>query len=895
LIGKRLAHYDITAKLGEGGMGEVWRATDTKLNRDVAIKVLPSEMAADPERLERFKREAQAIAALSHPSIVTIYSVEEAEGLQLLTMELVEGDSLDQVLPPQGFELGELFSLATQISDALASAHDRGIIHRDLKPANVMVARAGRVKVLDFGLAKLADAGDGDEETELMTQAGMLLGTVPYMSPEQAQAKPVDHRSDVFSLGILLYEMATGQRPFQGDNPASVISALLKDRPPSVTELRADLPNHLGRIVRRCLEKAPQRRYQSAREIQLELEGLERELSMSNGGVDPRPATQPPGASYAGSTSALTARWLNLVPWATASVAVVAMIVVSTTRSGPLDEPTDPPRVRALTYSGNSGMPSVSADGRTMAFMSNRDGRARIWLKQMAGGEAPLTEGQDIYPDLSPDGAAVAFMRFPKPGSPPTVFRRQVVGGKARPLVEFGGGPAWSPDGEEIAFLRRFPDGSSAVLVVGADGGEPVELHRNELILASVSWSSDGRLAGPLMTTRTGRTGKILILDRDSGETTVVTIGAPEEVVCAFDWGPDGDLVIVTASDTRAAPGLLQTYDLESGARRAIAWLENGSEVGQLDVIGDSIVFDLVFEHQTLTETSPTGASRPLTTGPTFDRQPVLSPDGELILFSSHRGGAMDLWLQERTSGTLTQITFDSASDLDPAFTADGAGILWSSDRDEAGIQEIWTMELDGTRARQLSNDGSNAENPSTWPGGDWIFYATSNVDHPGIWKMRTDGSEATPIEGVETGTIPEVSPDGRWVAYVDVDLIRGVNHIRVMERESGKLTNFAIAVPAPRRGPGVGSLGRSRWSADSSTLYFLGQNEAGDNGLSRQRFHPTEDTSSTREEVMSSEGGIRILETFDLTPEGGLVLSHLVPTSDIKIAEGVFAPLDER
>lgn len=720
LIGQRLAHYEITANLGEGAMGEVWRATDTKLNRDVAIKVLPSEMAADPERLERFEREAQAIAALNHPSIVTIYSVEQAEGLPLLTMELVAGKTLDQHIPSDGLPLTQLFDLAIPIADALASAHEKGIIHRDLKPANVMVTEAGRVKVLDFGLAKLADTRFGEEETALMTQAGMLLGTVPYMSPEQAQAKPVDHRSDVFSLGIILYEMATGLRPFQGDNPASVISALLKDRPPSVTDLKAELPNHLGRIVRRCLEKTPQRRFQSAREVQLELEGLERELSMGTGGVDSRPATQPPGRNYAGSTSSLPGRWLNIVPWAIAAVAVVAMTVVATTRSEPVDETPDPPRVRALTYSGNSGMPSVSADGRTMAFMSNRDGRARIWLKQMAGGEAPLTEGRDIYPDMSPDGAAVAFMRFRDPGTPPTVFRRQAVGGKARPLVEFGGDPAWSPDGEEIAFLRRFSDGSSAVLVVGADGGEPVELHRDDSTLASLSWSADGRLAASLLTTRTGRTGKVLILDRDSGESTVVTIGAPEEVVRAFDWGPDGDLVILTASDTRAAPGLLQTYDLESGARRAIVWLENGSEVGQLDVIGDSIVFDLVSEHQTLTEISPTGIPRPLTTGPTFDRQPVLSSDGELILFSSHRGGAMDLWLQERASGTLTQITFDSASDMDPAFTADGTGILWSSDRDEAGIQEIWTIELDGTRARRLSNDGSNADNPSTWPGGDW-------------------------------------------------------------------------------------------------------------------------------------------------------------------------------
>jgi serine/threonine protein kinase len=285
MIGRTLSHYEITAKLGEGGMGEVWRATDSRLDREVALKMLPEELAGDPERLERFEREAKAIAALNHPNIVTIYSVEEADGVHLLTMELVEGRSLDQIVPAGGFELERLFPLAIQIADALAAAHEKGIVHRDLKPANVMVNDEGRVKVLDFGLAKLAEAADEAEETQLMTQAGMVLGTVPYMSPEQVQAQPVDHRSDIFSLGNLLYEMACGERPFQGDNAASVISAVLKDQPPSVTQLKAELPNHLGRIVRRCLEKKPERRYQSARDIQFELEGLENELKVAGGTV----------------------------------------------------------------------------------------------------------------------------------------------------------------------------------------------------------------------------------------------------------------------------------------------------------------------------------------------------------------------------------------------------------------------------------------------------------------------------------------------------------------------------------------------------------------------------------------------------------------------------------
>jgi serine/threonine-protein kinase len=290
MIGRTLIHYEITAKLGAGAMGEVWRATDSRLDREVALKVLPEELATDPERLERFEREAKAIAALNHPNIVTIHSVEKAGGIHLLTMELVEGQSLDQLLPAGGFELDRLFPLAIQIADALTAAHEKGIIHRDLKPANVMVTGEGRVKVLDFGLAKLAemdDENDEAEETQLMTQAGMVLGTVPYMSPEQVQAKPVDHRSDVFSLGTLLYEMACGERPFRGDNSASVISAVLKDQPPSVSQLRATLPNHLGRIIQRCLEKDPERRHQSAKEVRNELEGLRDEVRTGHSAATP--------------------------------------------------------------------------------------------------------------------------------------------------------------------------------------------------------------------------------------------------------------------------------------------------------------------------------------------------------------------------------------------------------------------------------------------------------------------------------------------------------------------------------------------------------------------------------------------------------------------------------
>ena len=282
MIGRTLAHYTVVAKIGEGGMGEVFRARDTKLDRDVALKVLPPDLAGDPTRLERFQREAKTVAGLSHPNIVTLHSVEEADGVRFLTMELVEGRGLNQILSPGGLPLPQVFEYGAAIADALAAAHNKGIVHRDLKPANVMVTDDGRVKVLDFGLAKLADATTPSELTTTqampLTQEGAVLGTVPYMSPEQLRGQSIDHRTDIFSLGILLFELITGKRPFGGKTNADVSSSILKEAPPPVTDLRQDLPRHLGRIVARCLEKEPQNRFHSAIDVRNELRGLHKEV-----------------------------------------------------------------------------------------------------------------------------------------------------------------------------------------------------------------------------------------------------------------------------------------------------------------------------------------------------------------------------------------------------------------------------------------------------------------------------------------------------------------------------------------------------------------------------------------------------------------------------------------
>jgi TolB-like protein/Flp pilus assembly protein TadD len=322
VLGKTLGHYEITGELGSGGMGDVYRARDSKLDRELAIKVLPAHLAKDPERRSRFNREARAVARLKHPNIVTIHSVEEVDGVHFLTMEYVEGKTLAARIPRDGLDPARFFEYAIPLADAISCAHEEGITHRDLKPANVMFDKGDRLKVLDFGLAKmLADGASSPEAATLAesspTEAGRVLGTVAYMSPEQAEGKTVDHRSDIFSLGVLLYEMATGMRPFKGDTQMSTLTAILRDTPAPISEIRHGLPRHLGRIIHRCLEKDPDRRYQTAKDVRNELEGLKREI---DSGVTPMSAP---------SITAVTARrsrsWL---PWALAAAAVVVIASV---------------------------------------------------------------------------------------------------------------------------------------------------------------------------------------------------------------------------------------------------------------------------------------------------------------------------------------------------------------------------------------------------------------------------------------------------------------------------------------------------------------------------------------------------------------------------------------
>ena len=493
--GRTLSHYTIVDKLGSGGMGEVYLARDTKLDREVALKVLPTELARSEERRARFKREAKTVAALNHPNIVHVYSVEEADSVHFITMELVRGKTLSALLPGKGFSHARFFEIAVPLADAMAAAHQEGVTHRDLKPGNIMVSDDGHVKVLDFGLAKPAkgfvSGSHGSElETEVKTVEGAIVGTVAYMSPEQATGKPVDPRTDIFSLGIIFYEMLTGRRPFEGDTPGEILSAIVKDTPPALPllpllPLLGDASRELSKIVRRCLAKEPNRRFQSALDIRNELDELQHE---DPGVVEEVVATASRRASVvvAALLAAILAGALgySLRP-ASDGLALPRLI--------------NPERVTAAD--GLEDYPAWSPDGTTLAYESNRSGNWDIWMTQIGSGVSLNRTkdhgGADRFPSWSPDGQQIAFWSLREGGG---IYVMSALAGVPRKIADAGmyGVPQWSKDGERLGYLGFDRESFFEIVSLREGTRERFTLPASDPPVTSARWSPDGRLVAYL-------------------------------------------------------------------------------------------------------------------------------------------------------------------------------------------------------------------------------------------------------------------------------------------------------------------------------------------------------------------------------------------------------------
>jgi Tol biopolymer transport system component len=863
VIGKRLGPYEITAKLGEGGMGEVYQANDSRLKRAVAIKVLPPAFTSDPERLARFEREAQLLAQLHHPNIAAIYGLEESDGIRALVMELVEGEDLSAVIARGPLALGEAVAIARQVADALEAAHGQGIVHRDLKPGNIKVSEDGAVKVLDFGLAKAmapaatssADAMHSPTLTARATQLGIVLGTAAYMAPEQAKGRSVDQRADIWAFGAVLYEMLTGQRAFAGDDISEVLASVLKTEPEWQT-LPAELPASMRRLLRRCLVKDPHKRLSSIGDARLELEEQETPVAAA--------------AAVPASPRSVAARL-----WPLAAGIVVAALV-----AGLLWPPARPAgvglsRLSIVAPPGSEIYPdsvqsAISPDGRMVAFVvgSLVKRAGQLWVRPLDSLVARRLEGGDggELPFWSPDSRSIAF----------------VAGGKLKVLTVATGrtevlcdsrdtrGGAWSPTGV-IVFT---PDANGPLFRVSANGGEPVAVtaldparkesgHRFPVFLP------DGeRFLYATVPAHGGRFDIFAGSLRDSSRTLVASLeSAP--VYAEPGWllfSRHGSLaaqrfdagklkLIGEAVTLEDEPGVILDNSISftagrpasvsaTGALAYFSFSSNRMKVAWLDDSGAPTAGpDLPLGHYTQIAVSPRGTqaaivravsateseirlwdldhrdSTPLSKGPGLNEHPVWSPDGSRVVFGSDRRGPVDLFMKDVTDASPERPFYRAAvTFMDPfAWSPDGKWIAVSQ-LDPETLQNIYLLPTGGeVKLKTYLVAPGRDEAQAISPDGKWMTYLAEDTGASELY------AQSFPVPGhkvrISTGGAGGLekswwTPDQRHILYVDP----ASTSLMIVDVEAGETLRVSAPRVKTRLPPGIVALDampdRKRWVA---------------------------------------------------------------------------------
>ena len=863
MLPESLGHYRIVRLLGRGGMGEVYLAEDLTLGRQVALKLLPPALATTGR--DRFEREARAVAALNHPNIVTLHSIDQSGETPFLTMEFVDGKPLNELIPPDGMPLERLLGIAIPLADAVGAAHQRGILHRDLKPANVMVAADGRIKVLDFGLAKLVEDVSASEPlpTQELTGEGRIVGTVAYMSPEQAQGKTVDQRSDVFSIGVLLYELATGKRPFTGDTSLSVLAAILKEMPRPVSELKPQLPRDFTRIIRRALNKDPEQRYQSAKDLRNDLTAVLEDLTS---GEQARRTTAEPIVPPAGRRRAVI---VGAAAVALTAVAVVGWIV--TRPSSSAAEVWTPVRLTSGGLVRATG--TVSPDGRYVAYAQADQG---LWLRQVATGtDVNVRPPERVTYDgisFSRDSSFIYYSVYPFGDNGATLYRVPVLGGTPQKLLYNLDTPvAFSPDGRRFAFIVDRPvDGRSILEIANADGTGRTQLAelkrpvRYQINPGRLAWSADGsRIAVPVID---GRGQSIALVDAATGASHLIG-DMRWPAVNSAQWLPGGREIIAALRTSGAAMTQLWRVDAATGTATAITRDLFGYTDVSVAADSDVIVATAGLGESTLWTANADRLSEPrqITTGAADgDGAAGVSWAGDgSIVYVSRASGNEDLWSLDPRTGTRRQLTSDPADDTQPAVSPDGRFIAFVSNRQ--GGSRIWMMHVDGTDPRPVSTVTSSRF-PFWRPDSSAIaFIAAAPSD---AWEVNVDGRGERSLKtqlltrpgGSANNLTPRaISAQGLLAGFARLDS-SGRAHLAFAPLDgSGPLTVLDLTV--------TGALIPIRWAPDGQAIDLVQASDAGN--LWR---YPIDGRPAFR---LTSLTGTAVTRNFDWSADGRLVLSR--------------------